>query len=90
MILLIAFITIGIYLSHKENKEWVVFYESTGNNQIAIQKFAFLKSRNIRCKMKTITPKLNGRTGGMVGNVQMTVKVLVHKEDLNKVYNLTE
>ncbi|MBO8173051.1 MAG: hypothetical protein H0Z33_14320 [Bacillaceae bacterium] len=90
-ILFVALIVVGVYLVWRDNRSWIVIYEGTARTMGEAQrKFAYLKSRGVRCRLKTITPKTGWSQGATFSNPNMatTSRVLVHKQDQEKARRL--
>lgn len=87
--LLVALIAAGIFMFWDEKKDWKIVYETTGNAmQQAQAKFAYLKSQGVKCRMKT-SPTRGMNFHGMASpSIMASVKVEVHKKDLEKARRL--
>ncbi len=86
LIVIAVLILLGIYLKWDDQKNWETIYEAPGMQMAKAQaRFAFLKQRGVKCRMKTITSvAVRGASPVML----TTVRVDVGKKDLPKTYAL--
>jgi len=84
LLIIAALIFLIIYLKWDDLKNWETIYEVPGMHLAKAQaRFAFLKQRGVKCRMKTITPvAVRGASPVML----TSVKVDVCKKDLSKAY----
>ncbi|WP_202077323.1 hypothetical protein [Caldalkalibacillus salinus] len=88
-LLLVALVIVGIFLVRQDQKEWVTVYEASSRTiQRAQARFAFLRNNGVKCRMKTLSPRGMSR-GAQANPVMMTtVRVDVHKKEVNKAREL--
>jgi hypothetical protein len=87
ILLIIALLVVWIFIKWNENKNWETIYEGSSTSiRVAQSKFAFLKANGVRCRMKTISPRIASQS--VNPSMQTTVRVLVNKKDLSKAYSL--
>lgn len=86
-ILFVLLIIILIYWKWDEARNWEAVYEAPGMQMAKAQgRFAYLKQRGVKCRMKTITPV--GMSARVSPVMATSVRVEVHKKDLQKAYAL--
>lgn len=67
---------------------WEVFLESRDSGpqvEELHRKFAVLKNNGVRCRLKTIFPRV---ARGFHPSTQTTMRIEVHKSDLNEAYRI--
>ncbi len=84
-ILSVSFIGVGLWLYISENLQWATIDEATNAGAGRLQsKFFYLKSKGIRCRLKSRRQTSVAR-GGFSGAV-VYLELQVFKKDLNKAY----
>ncbi|HEU5140809.1 MAG TPA: hypothetical protein VFT51_12590 [Bacillales bacterium] len=89
--LLIALILIYAWIKWEDRKNWESVYEISGNRRPeAEERYAYLKARQVKCRLKT-----TGSGGGDVAKEDVarnsffnSVKIEVPKKEANKAFRL--
>lgn len=85
VVLLVSVILAGIYIIWEDKRNWELLYESTGYTMHDAQaRFAYLKTRGIKCRLKTSSARGMSFTGMTSPAAMSSVKLEVHKKDSDK------
>lgn len=87
--LLAALIAVGIYIYWDDKKSWELVYETTGHAMHHAQaRFSYLKAQGVKCRLKTSSTRGITFRGMSNPNISASVKLEVHKKDLETAWTL--
>ena len=88
-VLLVLLVVLFVYIYWEDKRNWELVYESTGLYMQSVQsRFSYLRANGVKCRIKTSGGRSISFSSGMGSSGMVSVKLEVHKRDLEKAYRL--